>query len=218
MSGPIGAGAGAPAPTGLREPTAAELTELEGLLSLRKQRGDRILAWLKAHPDVRLDLPTNFYEPGKWSWGSTPIGMILKDDILHATHPVIAEALTRVPDFSKQTSETKPDTLEGYMKWYKGLYRSLYSRLKAPIIDAKYDLLRKTIADRAVKPIGEARMADSLARQKNLPPDVGDLIASKLSGQTGPTSSQIQSQRETAKKQLGVRGGRRRKTRRTRRR
>jgi hypothetical protein len=202
--------------SGLREPTAAELTQLEGLLSVRKQRGDRILAWLKAHPDVRLDIPTSFYEPGKWSWANTPIGAILRDDILHATHPVVAEALTRVPDFSKQTSETKPDTLEAYMKWYVGLYRRLYSRLKAPIIDAKYDLLRKTIADRAVKPIGEARMADSLARQKNLPLDVGDLIASKLSGQTGPTSSQIQSQRETAKKQLGVRGGRRRKTRRRR--
>ena len=214
MSGPIGAGAGAPAPTGLREPTAAELTQLEGLLTVRKQRGDRILAWLKAHPDVRLDFPTDFYEPGKWSWASTPIGAILRDDILHATHPVVAEALTRVPDFSKQTSETKPYTLEAYMKWYKGLYRRLYSRLKAPIIDAKYDLLRKTIADRTVKPIGEARMADSLARQKNLPPDVGDLIASKLSGTTGPVSSQIQTQRETAKKQLGVRGGRRRKTRR----
>jgi hypothetical protein len=195
--------------SGLREPTAAELTQLEGLLRVRKQRGDRVLAWLKAHPDVRLDFPMNFYEPGKWTWANTPIGAILRDDILHATHPVVAEALTRVPDFGKQSNEAIPYTLEEYMKWYRGIYMRLYSRLKTPLIKAKYDLLRKTIADRTVKPIGEARMADSLARQKNLPPDVGDLIASKLSGQTGPTSSQIQTQRETAKKQLGVRGGRR---------
>jgi hypothetical protein len=164
-----------------------------------------LLVWLKAHPDIRLDAPFGVGTVGEGEWWHTPIGGILRSASVDATDPVVAEALTRVPNIAKPMG-SKQMRLAQFVKIYG-------ERSKKKHLPAKIDMIRKKI-EQTVKPIGEVRMAESLARQKNLPPDVGDLIASKLSGTTGPVSSQIQTQRETAKRQLGVRGGRRRKTRR----
>ncbi len=207
MSGPIGAGAGAPAPTGLREPTIQESYEMSEILypasDPSRVNTKALLVWLKAHPDIRLDAPFGVGTVGEGEWWHTPIGGLLRSASVDATDPVVAEALTRVPNIAKPMG-SKQMRLAQFVKIYG-------ERSKKKHLPAKIDMIRKKI-EQTVKPIGEVRMAESLARQKNLPPDVGDLIASKLSGTTGPVSSQIQTQRETAKKQLGVRGGRRRKT------
>jgi hypothetical protein len=171
--------------------------------------GDRILAWIKAHPDIRVDTPVVWNWNGVWqNADSIPVVVILSPDI-PPTHPVVAEIVRRMPhdqikDSYEQTIAKKISQQVGYLK------KRTRGRKPYDLVKAKWDMLRGKL----LGPITEVRMAESLARQKNLPPDVGDLIASKLSGTTGPVSSQIQTQRETAKKQLGVRGGRRRKTRR----
>ena len=207
MSGPIGAGAGAPVPTGLREPTIQESGELTEIMypasDLNRVNTKALLAWLKAHPDIRLDAPFGVGTVGEGEWWHTPIGGILISASVDATDPVVAEALTRVPNIAKPMG-SKQMRLAQFVKIY-GDHRS-----KKKHLPAKIDMIRKKI-EQTVKPIGEVRMAESLARQKNLPDEVGELIASKLSGTTGP----IQEQRATLKKSAGMSGGRRkRKTRR----
>jgi hypothetical protein len=161
-----------------------------------------LLVWLKAHPDIRLDAPFGVGTVGEGEWWHTPIGGLLRSASVDATDPVVAEALTRVPNIAKPMG-SKQMRLAQFVKIYG-------ERSKKKHLPAKIDMIRKKI-EQTVKPIGEVRMADSLARQKNLPPDVGDLIASKLSGTTGT----IQEQQATLKKSAGMSGGRRkRKTRR----
>lgn len=206
MSGPIGAGAGAPAPTGLREPTIQESYEMSEILypasDPSRVNTKALLVWLKAHPDIRLDAPFGVGTVGEGEWWHTPIGGLLGSASVDATDPVVAEALTRVPNIAKPMG-SKQMRLAQFVKIYG-------ERSKKKHLPAKIDMIRKKI-EQTVKPIGEVRMADSLARQKNLPDEVGELIASKLSGTTGT----IQEQQATLKKSAGMSGGRRkRKTRR----
>ena len=231
MSGPVGAGAGPPpAPAKLRDATYEESKEIRRLSdSTRGVDPVAMLRWLKAHPDVRSDSPVIagrfLMEIRQWQYDYTIAALILTDPEIPVTHPVVEEVLRRIPDFDRKdlSGFTLPNVLEikaNYFKVNAETTKRPRDIASANIVKAKYDLFRERMKERFLKPIGEVRMAESLARQKNLPPDVGDLIASKLSGQTGSTSSQIQTQRETAKKQLTISGGRRRKrkTRRTRRR
>ncbi len=167
--------------------------------------GDRILAWIKAHPDIRVDTPVVWNWNGVWqNADSIPVVVILSPDI-PPTHPVVAEIVRRMPhdqikDSYEQTIAKKISQQVGYLK------KRTRGRKPYDLVKAKWDMLRGKL----LGPITEVRMADSLARQKNLPPDVGDLIASQLSGKSGT----IREQRDTLKKSAGIPGGRRRKTRR----
>ena len=210
MSGPVGAGAGAPAtPKPLRTATHEESKELMfdvlGPTPSAPKDGDRILAWIKAHPDIRVDTPVVWNWNGVWqNADSIPVVVILSPDI-PPTHPVVAEIVRRMPhdqikDSYEQTIAKKISQQVGYLK------KRTRGRKPYDLVKAKWDMLRGKL----LGPITEVRMADSVARQKNLPPDVGDLIASQLSGKSGT----IREQRDTLKKSAGIPGGRRRKTRR----
>jgi hypothetical protein len=127
--------------------------------------------------------------------------------------------LSRNPDFVKKDSngQTLMQFLDDRIQALKPLgrtsYELFYTEAALYVRKQKRELLRKKIAELKSK-MAALPMVDSVARQKNLPPDVGDLIASQLSGKTGT----IREQRDTLKKSAGIPGGRRRKTRRTRRR
>jgi hypothetical protein len=106
----------------------------------------------------------------------------------------------QIKDSYEQTIAKKISQQVGYLK------KRTRGRKPYDLVKAKWDMLRGKL----LGPITEVRMAESLARQKNLPPDVGDLIASQLSGKSGT----IREQRDTLKKSAGIPGGQRRKTRR----
>ena len=227
MSGPIGAGAG-PAST-LRPPTPEEERELISLFGPGRLNADTLLRWFQSHPDVRADVSRN----GRHHQ-YTPIGIIMLHPRIPPTHPLVEEIFRHISTFDRayedgptleRAMNTWVDSYRKSAEWARERYetglRLGFENLDHPrkqselasasysAIKAKYDILRTKM----VAPLAEVRMADSLARQKNLPSDVGDLIASQLSGKSGT----IQEQRATVKKTLGGRR-RKRKTRRTRRR
>ncbi len=230
MSGPIGAGAGAPAPTGLRKPTPAEEKELVSLFGPGRLNRDALLKWFQSHPDVRADVSLRGDTQKRHQF--TPIGIVMLHPSIPPTHPLVEEIFRHISTFDRayedgptleHAMKTWVDSHKKSTKWAReryetGLHHKFenldnvkkqseladgdYNRIKA-----KYDILRTKM----VAPLAEVRMADSLARQKNLPDEVGELIASKLSGTTGT----IQGQQATLKKSAGMSGGRRkRKTRR----
>jgi hypothetical protein len=218
MSGPVGAGAGAPAtPKPLRTATHEESKELMfdvlGPTPSAPKDGDRILAWIKAHPDIRVDTPVVWNWNGVWqNADSIPVVVILSPDI-PPTHPVVAEIVRRMPhdqikDSYEQTIAKKISQQVGYLK------KRTRGRKPYDLVKAKWDMLRGKL----LGPITEVRMAESMARQKNLPDEVGTTIASMLSGVTGPVSSQIQTQRVELRKQLGMKPLKTKAGRRTRRR
>lgn len=175
--------------------------------------GDRILAWIKAHPDIRVDTPVVWNWNGVWqNADSIPVVVILSPDI-PPTHPVVAEIVRRMPhdqikDSYEQTIAKKISQQVGYLK------KRTRGRKPYDLVKAKWDMLRGKL----LGPITEVRMAESMARQKNLPDEVGTTIASMLSGVTGPVSSQIQTQRVELRKQLGMKPLKTKAGRRTRRR
>ena len=214
MSGPIGAGAGAPA---TRIPTEEESRSWLRIINHRPT--SVALQWLRDHPEFPVDyLP---HSGGEYLY--TPIGVILTATDIPSTDPLVHEVLSRNPDFVKKDSngQTLMQFLDDRIQALKPLgrtsYELFYTEAAVYVRKQKRELLRKKIAELKSK-MAALPMVDSVARQKNLPPDVGDLIASQLSGKTGT----LKSQRAELQKQVGVapKGGRRRKrkTRRTRRR
>jgi hypothetical protein len=212
MSGPIGAGAGAPA---ARAPTEKESRSWRRIIYSRTPTSEA-LQWLRDHPDFPVDyLP---HSGGEYLY--TPIGTVLTATHIPATDPVVHEVLSRNPDFVKKDSNGETlmqfldDRIRG-LEQFVGSPNEFQNTAAAVYVrKQKRELLRKKIAE-LKSTMAALPMVDSVARQKNLPPDVGDIIASKLSGKTGT----LKSQRAELQKQVGVspKGGRR-KTRRTRRR
>lgn len=208
MSGPIGAGAGPAVPPKkvFRDPTPAENRELSRLLDWSTFRPKRILQWFRQHPTVRGDSFAN----GNTEYINTPLGRLLSfGDGMTPTHPVIQELMSRDVDFEKKDENGR--TLLQFMDYEIEGSDMMFERgYTAREPGDRKRKLRDFIRKRMTAPLAEIRMADSVARQKNLPPDVGDLIASQLSGKSGT----IQEQRATLKKSAGIPGGRRRRTRR----
>ncbi len=206
MSGPIGAGAGAPA---TRIPTEEESRSWRRILDPRNPTST-VLQWLRDHPDYPVDYLPHFNR----EYIYTPIGVILTSAYIPATDPLVHEVLSRNPDFVKKDSNGETlmqfldDRIRG-LEQFVGSPNEFQNTAAAVYVrKQKRELLRKKIAELKSK-MAALPMVDSVARQKNLPPDVGDLIASQLSGKTGT----LKSQRAELQKQVGVipKGGRRRK-------
>jgi hypothetical protein len=220
MSGPVGAGAGAPVPTssGLRDPTPEEREEMwvktlpySNPLEYPERTPEATLKWLKEHPDVRVDGPLYpRMRPGQrgdpeagWDMAQTLAFHILGKRKIDPKSELVQELFRHIPDFKRK--DAKGFTLQGNLD---------ISKRRSGV-----KLIQEEKERRATNP-GTLAGLEQLARQKNLPPEIQALIGEQATGLGGLPPRQ----RNTARAQVGLPplkpGGRRRgrKTRRTRRR
>lgn len=206
---------------GLRDPTDAEHRELSRLLVGWSFDPDALLRWFQAHPDVRADS----FSHGRTVYMWTPIGISFAYSD-RSSDPLIQELLSRNPDFTKK--DDMGMTLLEFMDDHIQSLEDALARGNAIYITPDSVALRKTIREMfrtkmmeqsaAKKDLPALAGLSQLARQKNLPGEVEELIGSQVSGVPGP----IRTQQNTLRTRVGLPpksgGRRRRKTRRTRRR
>ena len=196
------------APKVFRDPTAGENEELTRLIGVAGFNPTAVLRWFRQHPDVRA----NSFAHGNTDYVDTPIGKILAfGETMTPTHPLVQEVMSRNPNFVKKDENGL--TLLQYMDHQIDNSDMLFERgytAREPG-DRKRklrEMIRKRMAN--LKLTTEALpTVESLVRQKGLPQNVGNLIASHLSGKTGT----LKTQRGELQKQIGVppKGGRRRR-------
>jgi hypothetical protein len=212
-----GAGSGAPALGGpsLRNPTPEEVEELDLLLDPVEITGDSVLAWLKAHPDVRVDYIPPDHDYGN-EFHASILGALLKSHKVPAEHPVFAEALKRNPDLKGQTDvdgNTQLQKVRGdveYMKKEAIRSGSVTEKRRTENLFNKWKLLINHLKKKGA--LRDLPMVTQLARQKGLDVGVESNIAEFLSGKKGDTETQ----RESLREEIGMtkKAGGRRKTKR----
>ncbi len=234
MSGPAGAGAGAP--NTYRPPTLQELKEIGKMFREPTAKDtDRILAWLRAHPDLSVDWFYDTRKNKRLRWDDirgdfeTPsasvIGLAFMTATIPADHALIDELLCR----STRNFTTKGGdgtSILGDLKFivdeysrggerdpYEEDYRKKYALIKNPAAQA--DRCKRAFMRQGVKDV--ANLQKTSKARLPLPEGPMSIVTGMLTGKSGDTAAQM----ATAKKELG-KGGRRktrrRKTRRTRRR
>ena len=217
MSGPIGAGAG-PAP---RPPTLQELKEIGRMFSEPTAKdADRILAWLRAHPDLSVDWFYDTRKNKRLKWDDirgdfeTPsasvIGLAFMTSTIPADHALIDELLCR----STRNFTTKGGdgtSILGDLKFivdrggdrdpYEEEYRKKYALAKNPAAQA--DRCKRAFMRQGVKDVANLQKASKTGLP--LPEGPMSIVTGMLTGKSGDTATQM----TTAKRDLG-KGGRRR--------
>ena len=214
MSGPAGAGAGAP--NTYRPPTEAEQAEMDKLFishtlgpDLRAKDADRMLKWLRSHPDVAVDWLAP-HSSKKFVFFSrvnhTFLGAAFLEPGIPAEHPLIDEVVCRSTNFT--LAEHYGDTILGRLKqkldFLKQGYDSEMPKHWKESLQKKYELATnpEALRERCNRKFMRQGVKDVANLQKAskaglpLPEGPMSIVTGLLTGKPGDTSQQMTAARE----------------------